>query len=64
MELISNITHNMYQAASVFSLISTGRGDVLVPGNTTNEGDTWKGKYDIMEQGCSTLHEELVALQE
>ncbi|CAI8591072.1 unnamed protein product [Vicia faba] len=62
MEIIFELAHNIFKNDSIFSLISTGQGDVLAPGNPTKERDTWKGKCEAMYLRCSTLQKKLVAL--
>lgn len=44
MEIFSKVTHNIYQIASLFSLIVGGKGYALAPGNPSKERDIWKGK--------------------
>lgn len=52
-ELVSQITHNMYQVTYLFSLVVAGRGDVLAAGNPSKERDTWKGKCKDIEKNTS-----------
>lgn len=54
----------MFKAASIFSIVSAGRRDVLALDNPIKEMDTWKWKYETMELRCYTLQEEVVVLQE
>ena len=42
MELISELTHNMFKDASISFVVSTGQGDNLASGNPTKEMDNWK----------------------
>src|SRR4051812_45272963 len=62
MELVCEITHSMYRDASLFSLVSTDRGDVLALGSPAKERETWKGKCETMESRCYTLQKKLVSL--
>lgn len=39
-ELVSEVTNNMFKVSSIFSHISVGRGDDLALGNPTKERDT------------------------
>lgn len=52
MELIFDITHNMYQDSYLFSLVVDGRGYTLDAGNPSKEKDTWKVKCEAMKQTC------------
>lgn len=56
MEMTSELTHNMFKASSLFPLVSTGRGDVLAPGNLFTEKDIWKEKDEALELKCKNLH--------
>ncbi|CAI8609074.1 unnamed protein product [Vicia faba] len=56
MELVFEITHNMYQAPFLFSLVAAGRGDILDAVNPYKEKDTWKGKCEPIENMCFTFH--------
>lgn len=58
------LAYSMFKVASIFSLDSVGRGDVLCPGNPFKERDTWKEKVESMELKCTNLQKELAALQE
>lgn len=49
MELIFELTHNLFKVASIFSLISDSRAYILGLGNLTKERDTLKGKCETME---------------
>lgn len=42
--LVFEITYNMYLFASLFSLVVSGRGDILDVRNPSKEMGTWKGK--------------------
>lgn len=54
----------MFKAASLFSLVFAGQGDILAPCNPTKKKNTQKGIYEAMELRCSTLQEELATLHE
>lgn len=49
MKLFYEVSFYTYQAASLFSLVTVGRGDVLAMGNPTKGMDTWKGKFGATE---------------
>lgn len=55
MELFSKATFYTYQAASIFSLVAFGHGDVLAMGNTSKARDTWKGKCEVKTHKCSNF---------
>lgn len=40
MKLFNKVTFNTYQAASLFSLVTGGRGDILIAGNRSKEKDS------------------------
>lgn len=42
MNLVYEVTHNMYQVACLFDLVADGRRDIMAIGNTSKERDTWK----------------------
>lgn len=42
MNLVYEVTHNMYQVAYLFDLVADGRRDIMATGNTSKERDTWK----------------------
>lgn len=52
----------MFKDASIFSFISSRRGDILAPGNLSQERDAWKGNVETMELKCLNLQEDLVTL--
>lgn len=52
MVLISEITCNMYQNFSLFSLVADGQGDIMVVGNPYKKRETWKGKCEAMKHRC------------
>lgn len=54
----------MYRATSLFSLVTTSRGDILALGNSSKERETWKGKCEAMRHMRYVLQLEFVALQE
>lgn len=56
MEITFELTRNMFKASSLFPLVSTGRGDVLAPGNIFTEKDIWKEKDEALELKCKNLH--------
>ena len=64
MEITLELAHNMFKAASIFSLNYTGHGDVLSPDNPFKEWDAWKEKAEALELKCTNLQEELFVLQE
>lgn len=59
MELLSEVTYNMYQASSLFYLEDVAISDVVHAGNHSKGRDTWKGKYEEMEQKCLVVLQEL-----
>lgn len=63
MKLLSQITFHTYQVASLFSLATADRGEVLALENPTKVRDTWKGKYESLQQKCQAFHKELIVLQ-
>lgn len=62
-QLLSEVTFHTYQNASLFSLATAGRWDVVVVGNPSKEKDTWKEKYEALEHKYSTFQKELADLQ-
>lgn len=64
MDVISEVTFNMYQASSLFALNVAGRRNVLVVDNPSSERDTWKGKCEAMEPKCLDFLKELPDLRE
>lgn len=64
MKLGSKLTHSMFKAASILSLVSSGQGDVLARGIPTKGGDTWKWIFEAMELRYSFLQKDLIALHE
>lgn len=55
----------MFRVNTIFSLISTRRGDVFARSNPFKEKITWKEEAKAMELRCmNLLQKELVALQE
>lgn len=61
-EFVYDITHNMYQYNSLFSLVFYGMRDALVSRKPTREMDTWIEKCKAMENKCFTIQEELTTL--
>lgn len=57
-----DLSHNMFKYASIFSLVSTRHGDVLILSNPFKERDNWKEKAEAMELKCTYLKKELIAL--
>lgn len=55
MKLLYKVTFHTYLTASLFPLAATGREDVLVVGNLTQERDTWNGKCEAMEKNLSAF---------
>lgn len=53
----------MYQASSLLSMATTGRGDVLVTNNHYKERDTWKGKCEVIKKKFYALQKDLAKLQ-
>lgn len=45
--MASQLAHNMLKVNISFSIVSTGRGDVLAPDNPSQERDIWKGEGQI-----------------
>lgn len=64
MKLLSQITFHTYWAASLFSLATVDRCEVLALHNPTKERHNWKEKYESLQQKCSAFHKELIILQE
>lgn len=54
----------MFKAGIIFSIVSTGRGNIPALGNPSRERDTWKGNVDIRELRCTNTQMELIILQE
>lgn len=54
-EITLELAHNMFKAASIFSLNYTGHGDVLSPDNPFKEWDAWKEKAEALELKCTNL---------
>lgn len=50
-----DLTQSMFKTASIFSLVSAGRGNVLASGNPIKDRDTLKGKYETMKLMCSAF---------
>lgn len=64
MRLVFEVTHIMYRATSLFSLVTTSREDILALGNSSKDRETWKGKCEAMKHMRYVLQPKFVALQE
>lgn len=63
MELLFEVTFQMYLTISLFSLATAGIRDVLIVGNPSKERDTCKRKCEAMEKKCLSFQKELANLQ-
>lgn len=63
-ELVCEITYNIYRASSLFPMVSYGKGDILATGNPSKERYTGKVKCEVMEHRCFTFQKEISKLQE
>lgn len=62
--MVSQLAHSIFKAGIIFSIMSTGWGNILALGNPSRERDTWKGNVEIRELRCTNIQKELIILQE